>query len=706
MQTVTTNSTSPKLEGQSLEAAAEVSVDALIIGAGGGGLALLWGMAESGYLSKRKVVVIEPREKTENDRTWCFWAQPEDSIVRELEPCISHRWDRARTSGCVDPLKPYRYYQVRSADFYKMVKARLKEFPEFQWIKGEVSSALSADAQQVEVGAAVFRAKKVFDSRVGAELERRKSSAEVDLWQSFVGWRIQSSRPVFDCRQMEMMNFEVPQDGGTQFLYLLPTGEREALVELTRFGKDLIDEESAEQFLQAYCLALKAEFTILEREQGQIPMSMALNPQEEFHSLDQQVIPIGTSGGAVKSTTGYAFYQMLDHGRKISEALLQESAVPTLYRKDRFEFYDGLLLHILKKWPGRGRPIFERLFQRVSTPKVLSFLSEETRLREEVPILGSLPFLPFLRALDERHVNGAVSSFISLLSGRNFQRNIAVWLAAALLLLYQFAPAAVEVAAWPLLILGLIFPGIPHGAVDHVLEGKGGVSGPALVRFIGSYLGIMALVVGLWWLSPLVGLSLFLLYSAWHFGETDLKHWKSYTAPSAGIYGLSLLGFLLATHPQEMVEYLSALGITEVQSLTAIFWISVRVISVFGILWTGRRVHPERMGSYMATVMLLLLSVFLPLILAFALYFIGLHSFRAWGHLKSGLSLSTPELFRLALPFSVGAYALLAALAAAIYFLDLPFTGLSSAVFIFLAAVSAPHIWMMHGFYGGQKAAE
>jgi hypothetical protein len=73
------------------------------------------------------------------------------------------------------------------------------------------------------------------------------------------------------------------------------------------------------------------------------------------------------------------------------------------------------------------------------------------------------------------------------------------------------------------LVLGLAIGllGIPHGALDHHMMGvQGGRRSTDLLGYIAS----TVLVMAVWWLSPSLMLGLFLLNSAWHFGDCDVPN--------------------------------------------------------------------------------------------------------------------------------------------------------------------------------------
>jgi Brp/Blh family beta-carotene 15,15'-monooxygenase len=249
------------------------------------------------------------------------------------------------------------------------------------------------------------------------------------------------------------------------------------------------------------------------------------------------------------------------------------------------------------------------------------------------------------------------------------------------------------------ILLGMIFPGIPHGALDHCLQHHDALRGKALARFVGQYLFYMAIVGLLWIVSPEAGVITFILYSAWHFGETDVRKWEAFHPALALLYGLALLTFLLTSHPETFVAYLQALGLKTMDWATSHTLLMLSIASLCLLIPTAFFIPKKSLLSWAVTLAVLLLSVQLPLLLAFGLYFIVLHSAQGWSDLHKGLGLPHSHLFKKALPFSLGAYALFVGLFFAKSLLGFQIEGLIPTLFIFLAAVSAPHIWMMHAFY-------
>lgn len=651
-------------------------------------MCLLLALHQEGWLSEKRVLVLEPEAKVSNDRTWCFWAKEGGTLAEGLAPLASTTWDAAMGGQYEQWLPPYHYHHIRSADLYQHVQEQVRQYPGLQWIQRPVDDAGERPGGAwVRVQGRVYEAKWVFDSRIHPESAKRMQADQHAVWQSFLGWRIRPRVEPNASLAVHLMDFEVEQDGVFQFVYVLPFNDGERLVELTRFGREPIEHGRAARLLEAWIIDKWGPFDRLETEAGVIPMRMDLNAARAFHPAHKRLIPIGTAAGAVKATTGYAIPRMYRHAMDIATALKQGSPMPAPVSKARFAFYDTLLLEILAHQPWHGKRIFSQLFQKVPLPRIFSFLDEQTTLGQDVKVLRSLPIWIFLQALFKVYI-------------WRKGMGLAPMIAALALLIQGLAPQWLHQIAIPALLAGMVFPGIPHGAMDHCLGRGGTLQGWRLVRFSAGYIGFMLVILALWRMSPTAGVGLFVLYSAWHFGETDTRAWNAYHPVHAMIYGAGLLLFMLFTHPEEFLGYLEALGVgiqwpAYAPALLAATGLGAVVFPVITV--------PARMRwEWMLTTVVVVAGAWLPLLVAFGLYFVGIHSWRGWMHVREGLRAKNRTLLRMAAPFSLGAFGSFAAFMVAKDHIGVAADGLMPAVFAFLAAVSAPHIWYMHRFYGQQ----
>ncbi|MDP5169569.1 MAG: lycopene cyclase family protein [Bacteroidia bacterium] len=373
------------------------SYDYIIAGAGCAGLGLVWRMLSS-ELSDTRILILDPDPKEQNDRTWCFWSDEAPDL-----PCHpSHSWRQLQVATpsktLTLPLSPYSYYHVKGQDYYQSIKALIAMHPNVEWRREKVEQ-ISSDKEIATVtthSGSSYTGSWVFSSLP----QTPKPLGDEGLLQHFYGVFVKTEFPAFDSKTVDLMDFRVEQDGEIRFYYLLPFSETEALIEFTVFSKTPWNRASYEVFIDEYLENLTAGgaggIVITDSEQGVIPMN-TVKANEPLHA---RVLNIGLAGGAARPGTGYAFPFIQRNNAKIVASLIADGypqAAP--YHSSRHLFYDSLLLRVLSKEGHYGRSIFEQLFQKQPTGRVLRFLAEESTLWEDIRIMISLPWAPFLRAL-------------------------------------------------------------------------------------------------------------------------------------------------------------------------------------------------------------------------------------------------------------------------------------------------------------------
>ncbi|NJL12229.1 MAG: lycopene cyclase [Microscillaceae bacterium] len=343
------------------------------------------------------MLLIDRQPKTQNDRTWCFWAKTPGLFGSVVSKEWAHIWFHSPLHSARIPLSPYRYYMIRSQDFYAYALDHLAQSPNVQIEYGHIQGIQDAEnGAHVQVNGQIRVGQWVFNSLPEEKLFLRPKVQY--LKQHFMGWMVQTNKPVFDPATATFMDFRIEQEGQTRFMYLLPTSAYQSLVEFTVFSPDFLPVQEYEAQLRQYFLqylGLQAnEYQILEEEFGVIPMADApLKARGGKH-----VVHIGTRGGQTKASTGYTFVNIQKQSEKIVAALLQKGVPFPHPAPSRFRLYDRMLLNVLQKQRYPARDIFARMFARHPIARVLRFLDGESRFDEEIKIMAKMPSLPFLRA--------------------------------------------------------------------------------------------------------------------------------------------------------------------------------------------------------------------------------------------------------------------------------------------------------------------
>lgn len=379
----------------------------MILGAGCAGLSLALNLVEAGV--DEPILVVDRRDRFENDRTWCFW-DVEPTRFTEL---ASHAWSRWMVHDgrreTVAECQQYRYLRIRSGDFYRSAFDRLAAAPNVTLALGRRIQGVSETPRGVTVATAEgdLRGLRAFDSsgRTAASvpstltLKMRRPS----LLQHFFGQTIRVDHPVFDPSRPTLMDFRASQADGPHFVYLLPLSTTEALVENTYLFPFDASPDRHRLEIAAY-LRLRYDldpdsFEVIEEESGAIPMSLAPNQVE----ATRRVVPIGLAGGAARPSSGYAFLRIQRQARWLADRLVREESIDSggLRRSlgpRKYRFFDAVFLRTLADHPELAPRIFGRMFDRAEPAALVRFLCEHSTLRDDLRIVAALPKLPFIAA--------------------------------------------------------------------------------------------------------------------------------------------------------------------------------------------------------------------------------------------------------------------------------------------------------------------
>jgi beta-carotene 15,15'-dioxygenase len=262
----------------------------------------------------------------------------------------------------------------------------------------------------------------------------------------------------------------------------------------------------------------------------------------------------------------------------------------------------------------------------------------------------------------------------------------------------------------------ILLTGIPHGALDHLIQET---TDRKLNRvynaklFLLKYLTIMALYALAWYWFSGLSLVIFLTISAWHFGETDLEK-----APKDAliwsftrlIYGFYILAFILLTHLDEVRPIVNRM--VENQKSILAFWnfITLNVKQILYLLgWSFTTVFIVAQSEFsiqfdkiriFRLCLILILSAYLPLLPAFALYFGGWHALCAFDNIHDYLrddypNLSFKRIYFKTLPLTILAITFLGVFlwycrAYTEHFDPFPI------LFIFISLITLPHLIIAH----------
>ena len=369
--------------------------DYIILGSGLSGLLVAYQMAKDDFFVHKKIAIIDKEIKNKNDRTWCFW-EKEDG---EFNSILSQKWEKAFVGnhdfeGIFD-MNPFCYKMIRSQDFYQFVHQKLSKKDNFTLLTDEIIDwKSSSDSVIIHGEKAIYETSFLLNSLFDLKPLLNQTKYPY-LKQHFVGWFIKTKEPIFDDTVVKFMDFTIEQKENTRFMYVLPTSKNEALFEYTLFSEDLLEKSVYEQEIELY---LKnrgtTDYEITEKESGNIPMSCFRFDQQN----SARILFIGTAGGWTKASTGFTFYNSYKQSKKLVSFLKSGKELTQFSKRNRYWFYDLILLEVLHQNNEKGAEIFGLLFQKNKVEDIFIFLNEEGTFLSDLKVMLTLPKWLFIKA--------------------------------------------------------------------------------------------------------------------------------------------------------------------------------------------------------------------------------------------------------------------------------------------------------------------
>ena len=368
--------------------------DVIIAGGGLSGLSLAVALLDAGLDDGGRILIVDPREALDGaDRTWCFF----DLVPHAFESAIAHRWGRWRvrrgTAEVVRSAPGITYCHIPGDRFYRVALDRIAGAGDrIELVLGTTVEGLEDRGDHVEVhtGNGVLRARLVMDSRPPPLTLAAGGGGDVRLLQHFRGRVVRSAEPAFEADTVTLMDFDVSQAHGLHFVYVLPFDAHTALVESTFFTERLLPEAVYEEAIDTWLARRRpgAVFETMSRESGVIPMTT--EPFDAWPS--PRIVRIGTAGGHVKPSSGYAFLAVqrfvAEFAPRVVSALRAGGCPePPPVRPPRTTALDAIFLSYLRRLPERAPDTFYRLFERVPPAALARFLSDTGTVADDLTVM-------------------------------------------------------------------------------------------------------------------------------------------------------------------------------------------------------------------------------------------------------------------------------------------------------------------------------
>ncbi|PWE18134.1 hypothetical protein DDZ18_00520 [Marinicauda salina] len=358
--------------------------DLVIIGAGVAGLSLAARIARS--VQRFRVCVLDPKPRTVNPRSWCFWA-PERHGLAHL---VSARWRRWLISGAdgdaaAGEVGALIYQHVRAADFQDAAFDAIAGRSGFSIEHGVRIGALEArdDHACAETGLGRIRARRIVDTRPGDPV----AMARAPMLQLVSGAEVEADADVFDPDTAGLMTDMAGHFDGLRFVHLLPFSPRRALVEAVRFSTGSPDRAARDADLDAALqrLGFRDSWRVIRRERASLPLGPAIGG-----GSTGSIVRAPAGAGAMRAATGSALMRLqgwaeqsaaqLQHGRPITPP---RGTPPLPARLER-----GFLARIARH-PDAAPTLFLHLARSLPADVLARFLGGEGTLPDHLRIMAA-----------------------------------------------------------------------------------------------------------------------------------------------------------------------------------------------------------------------------------------------------------------------------------------------------------------------------
>ncbi len=306
-----------------------------------------------------------------------------------------------------------------------------------------------------------------------------------------------------------------------------------------------------------------------------------------------------------------------------------------------------------------------------------------------------------------------------LLSAINTKIEVVLLLIGYITILYHYYISEISSNVQMMVLLSLVFTvGVPHGALDFLVDEQNETMQNnvfSMKKFLVTYLTRL-FIFALFWFLPWLAFSIFIIFSIFHFGETDMNKFIKPNKSAVLVYfayGTFILSVLFLSHIPEIKNSLPQLDtflkennifnfLQNNSNLMIAFFCLLFISAVFW-QYKKRNIQTVSFKQVLQFTCLIIILKYLPLTLAFTFYFALWHSilsvrnifnyFKEFNNSKNFTVICNKSLL-----FSLLA---LGGIFILYYILKLyiPNMNLLFALLIMLSVLTLPHLSVMHGMY-------
>jgi lycopene beta-cyclase len=358
--------------------------DIAIVGGGNAGLNLAKRLTQSN--APNKIIVIEPIAAINKQANWCSWHNEES--LKKNSSSIKGIWDKWRIIDQNNVIEHsslhYKYACIDAAKYLSEIENFLIA-RDVEILRDKVQLISAKDnKKEIICESTTINATHVYDSRP-PEIK------ENSLKQHFYGIEIELESGVKNHESVTLMDFRADQRSGLHFIYALPFNDSRIFVESTVISENIKPKSWYKkmiiQWLENQNLTYK---TIISEENGVISQVLQDNRHAKIHQ-------IGSRGGATRLASGYAFHNINNQIKLLSENIdANNYNVPDVMSNFLINM-DLIFNRALINNPSLSVDLFIKMARSLSGDQFSEFMLNKANFKIWCKVIMRMPKTPFLK---------------------------------------------------------------------------------------------------------------------------------------------------------------------------------------------------------------------------------------------------------------------------------------------------------------------
>ena len=370
--------------------------DFIILGGGCSGLSFINQIIEK-EIKSYSFIVIEKKKKYSDDKSWCFW----EKNNKKLDKVTERSWDsfsfnlKGKTNFLKSP--NYKYYYIRSIDFYKSIIDKISRSSHISLKLGETTKDIIKykNYYKVITNKNIYFSKYILDTRPNLNVFKKKPF----MYQSFVGYEIKTlEKTAFKKNNAYLMhNMQVNSDN-FYFEYVLPLKTNYYLFELTTFSTKKVTFDVIEKKLKiALSVYLNNSYKVIRKECGLIPMGFV---DKKLIKNYKNYYVSGSLAGAIRPSSGYAFMDIQKWANKSTDNLRNYGNLKIVNKSEYIKQYlDKVFLTAISNNIKMTPKIFYHFSKNIMPNTFIRFMLGKANIIDYIKVVYSMPKKVFLKCL-------------------------------------------------------------------------------------------------------------------------------------------------------------------------------------------------------------------------------------------------------------------------------------------------------------------